>query len=240
MTIAYFDCFSGICGDMILGALFDLGLDEECFKNEIQKLEVTGYTIEVKQVEKNHISAKDVIISIDEKHQPYRSFTHIKNMIQNSSLDKNVKNTSIEIFLRLAKAEGKIHNKNVEDVHFHEVGAVDSIIDIVGAVIGIQKLGFKQIYCSPLPLGKGFVHCAHGMIPIPAPATIELIKDVPVYQTDRSQELVTPTGAAIITSIAKQFCDIPQMNIKKIGYGSGKTKSIYPSLLRVYLGELKQ
>jgi uncharacterized protein (TIGR00299 family) protein len=225
---------------MILGALFDLGLDEDYFKKEIQKLGFSGYNIEVKKVEKNHITAKDVYISIDEKHQPYRSYTHIKNMIQNSKLSNYVKKTSLDIFLRLAKAEGKIHNKNVEDVHFHEIGAVDSIIDIVGAVIGVEKMGIKQIYCSPLPLGKGFVKCAHGMIPIPAPATIELLKDVPVYQTDRTQEMVTPTGAAIITSISKKFCDMPPMYIKKIGYGSGKTKSIYPSLLRVYLGELKQ
>lgn len=240
MKVAYFDCFSGIAGDMILGALFDLGLDENYFKEEIQKLGVSGYNIEIKQVEKNHISAKDVYIDIDEKVQSHRSFSHIKKMINNSTLDENIKKTSIEIFFHLAKVEGKIHNRKVEDVYFHEIGAVDSIIDIVGAVIGIQKIGIKQIYYSPLPLGKGFRKCAHGIIPIPAPATVELLKNVQVYQTDRTQEMVTPTGAAIITIIAKQFRQMPPMYIKKIGYGSGKIKSIYPTLLRIFLGELKQ
>lgn len=236
MTVAYFDCFSGLCGDMILGALFDLGLDEEYFKKEIQKLNISGYSLEVQQVEEKHISAKDVIIAV-ENDQPHRSFNDIRSLIHQSTLDKTIKKTSEEIFFRLAKAEGKIHNISYEEVHFHEVGAVDSIIDIIGAVIGIQKLGIKQVICSPLPLGKGFVTCAHGLIPIPAPATIELLKNTPVYQTDRSQELVTPTGAAIITTIAKTFQDMPVMQIEKIGYGTGKIKSKYPSLLRIIVGK---
>jgi uncharacterized protein (TIGR00299 family) protein len=235
--MAYFDCFSGLAGDMILGALFDVGLDETSFLNQIQKLGLSGYTFEVKQVEENHIAAKDVYITVAEEHQPHRSYKHIKNMIADSSLDDTVKKISQMIFLNLAQAEGRIHNQHFEDVHFHEVGAVDSIIDIVGAVIGIQKLGITHIICSPLPLGKGFVKCAHGMIPIPAPATVELLKNVPVYQTDRIQELVTPTGAAIITTISERFGDMPSMKIKKIGYGSGKTKSTYPSLLRIIIGE---
>ena len=238
MIIAYFDCFSGICGDMILGALIDLGLDQDYFLKEIKKLGLSGYDISISSIEKNHISAKDVLISVTND-QPSRSYLDIKNLIEESSLDVRVKDKSIEIFKKLAKVEGKIHNKPYEEVHFHEVGAVDSIVDIVGAVIGIEKLGFDKIYSSPLPLGNGFIKCAHGVIPIPAPATIELLKDIPVYQTDRQQELVTPTGAAIISTIADGFQKMPSMNIKKIGYGSGKTKSHYPSVLRVIYGEKK-
>ena len=232
MTIAYFDCFSGICGDMILGALFDLGLDQKFFKKEIKKMDVTGFEIDIKEVERNHLHAIDVYINVTEN-QPHRSFQDIKNLIEKSKLDKDIKSKSIEIFQKLAQAEGKIHNVAFESVHFHEIGAVDSIIDIVGAAIGVNKLEFEKIFSSPLPLGKGFVNCAHGKIPIPAPATLEILKDVPVYQTDRKQELVTPTGAAIISSFANDFIDIPPMKIKRIGHGAGKTKSKYPNLLRV-------
>jgi len=239
MVDAYFDCFSGICGDMILGALFDLGLSEDFFKDEISKLAVSGYSVTVRTDEKNHIACKDILIEVTND-QPSRSYSDITRLINESKLDKRVKKISNDIFLNLAKAEGKIHSIPYENVHFHEVGAVDSIIDIVGAVIGIQKLSINNIICSPLPLGKGFVQCAHGLIPIPAPATVELLQNTPVYQTDRMQELVTPTGAAIITTLADDFQDMPPMNIHKIGYGSGKTKSKYPPLLRVFLGELEE
>ena len=239
MVDAYFDCFSGICGDMILGALFDLGLSEDFFKSELFKLDVSEYSITVRSIEKNHIACKDIVIEVTDD-QPSRSYNDITCLINESKLNDIVKKTSNDIFLNLAKAEGKIHNIPYENVHFHEVGAVDSIIDIVGAVIGIKKLGINKIICSPLPLGKGFVQCAHGLIPIPAPATVELLQNIPVYQTDRMQELVTPTGAGIITTLADDFKDMPPMNIHKIGYGSGKTKSKYPPLLRVFIGELEE
>jgi uncharacterized protein (TIGR00299 family) protein len=236
MKIAYFDCFSGICGDMILGALFDLGLDQNFFRKEIKKIDLTGFEIDIKEVERNHLHASDVNINVTEQ-QPHRSFKDIKRLIQGSKLDRKIKRKSIEIFQKLAKAEGRIHNVTFESVHFHEIGAVDSIIDIVGTVIGIEKFEFDKIFSSPLPLGKGFVNCAHGKIPIPAPATLEILKDVPVYQTERKQELVTPTGAAIISSFAHDFIDIPPMKIKRIGHGAGKTKSKYPNILRVIIGE---
>ncbi len=236
MVTAYFDCFSGIAGDMILGALIDLGVETEFLKKEIKKINLSGYKISFKKVEKNHITGIDVFINVDE-YQPHRSYSDIKKLIKNSSLDNKIKKISTQVFQKLAQAEGKIHNIPVEEVHFHEIGAVDSIIDIVGAVICIKKLGLKEIYCSPLPLGKGFVKSAHGLLPVPAPATVEILKNIPVYQTNRKQELVTPTGAAIITTIAKEFGELPSMKIKKIGYGAGKTKSIYPNLLRVFLGE---
>ena len=151
-----------------------------------------------------------------------------------------VKTRSQTIFTNLGKAEAKIHRVDIEDVHFHEVGAVDSIIDIVGSVIGITTLGIEKIYCSPLPLGHGFVSCDHGILPLPAPATVELLKGIPVYTVDRKQETVTPTGAAIMKTLTNQFGEMPHMKIKKIGYGSGKIKSDYPNVLRVFLGELEK
>ena len=239
MKTAYFDCFSGICGDMILGALVDLGLDVGYLKKELKKLNISGYEINVKKVESNNIAGTDVEIVVNEE-QHHRNLQDINKIIDDSSLDDEVKTVSKKIFYRLAQAESKVHNTAIDKVHFHEVGAVDSIIDIVGTVIGIKKLGISKIYCSHLPLGNGFVTCEHGVLPVPAPATVELLRDVPVYSTDRKQELVTPTGAAVITTFADQFGDIPVMKINKIGYGAGKTKSKYPNLLRVFLGELEK
>jgi pyridinium-3,5-bisthiocarboxylic acid mononucleotide nickel chelatase len=236
MTILYFDCFSGIAGDMVLGALLDLGVDQKYLKNELKRLHLSGYRIDVKQVESNHIAAVDVDVVVkDEQH--HRSLSDIITLLRKSTLPADVKDLSQKIFYNLAEAEAAVHRIDVEQVHFHEVGAVDSIIDIVGSVICITSLDVDTIYCSPLPLGSGFVSCAHGLLPLPAPATVELLKDVPVYSVDRKQELVTPTGAAIITTIASGFGQMPSMKISKIGYGSGKIKSEYPSLLRVYLGE---
>jgi len=202
MTVAYFDCFSGIAGDMILGAVIDLGVDIEFLKKEIEKLGISGYSIDVKKVEKNNITASDVYITVNEEEQHHRSFKDIKKLIEDSQLDDEVKDLSKKIFYNLAVAEGKVHNTSVDDVHFHEVGAVDSIIDIVGSVIGLKNLGVEQVFCSKLPLGSGSVKCSHGVIPIPAPATVELLRDVPVYQSNADHEMVTPTGAAVITTIA--------------------------------------
>jgi len=238
MTVAFFDCFSGIAGDMILGALIDLGVDREFLRQELEKLDITGYSIDVKKVKKNNISASDVYITVNFEEQHHRSFKDIKKLIDNSQLDSDVKDLSKKIFHRLAVAEAKVHNVDVDEVHFHEVGAVDSIIDIVGSVICLKKLRIKKVFCSNLPLGNGFVNCSHGVIPIPAPATVELLKNIPVYQTDADHEMVTPTGAAVITTIAEGFGEMQSMKISKIGYGAGKIKSSQPGLLRVFLGEL--
>lgn len=240
MVVAYFDCFSGIAGDMILGALIDLGVDIEFLKKEIKKLDLMGYSIDVKKAKKKNVTASDVIITINEKQQSHRSYKDIKKLIDESCLDDDVKDLSKKIFYNLAVAEGKVHNVDTDDVHFHEVGAVDSIIDIVGSVIGLKKLGVDQVFCSKLPLGSGFVNCSHGVIPIPAPATVELLRDVPVYQADVDHEMVTPTGAAVITTIVDDFGEMPLMKIKKVGYGAGKIKSKQPGLLRVFLGELEK
>jgi len=237
MVIAYFDCFSGIAGDMILGALIDSGLEPSFLKKELEKLNLSGYKIYTKDVNYNEIKGTDFIIEIEETNT-HRHLSDINRIIEKSKLDDIIKKTSKQIFFNLAKAESKVHNINVEEVHFHEVGAVDTIIDIVGSVIGIKKLGIKKIFCSPLPLGKGFVSCAHGVLPLPAPATVEILKGIPVYSDERKQELVTPTGAAIIATVTYKFGNMPLMKINKIGYGSGKIKSDYPNLLRIFLGEL--
>jgi uncharacterized protein (TIGR00299 family) protein len=238
MTIAYFDCFSGIAGDMILGALIDLGVDETVLKKELKKLPLTGYDILVKKVECNHIAATDVTVIITEDHH-HRNLSDINDIIKRSTLTPQVKKLSQNIFYNLGNAEAKIHNVNIEDVHFHEVGAVDSIVDIVGSVIAVTLLGIDTIYCSPLPLGHGFVSCEHGLLPLPAPATVELLKGIPVYTVERNQETVTPTGAAVITTLASAFGQMPPMKITQIGYGRGKLPSKYPSVLRVFLGELE-
>jgi pyridinium-3,5-bisthiocarboxylic acid mononucleotide nickel chelatase len=239
MMIAYFDCFSGIAGDMILGALIDLGVDIQVLKNELKKLPLAGYDIKVEQVECNHIAAKDVTVTVTEE-QSHRSLSEIIDILKRSTLDTKVKTLSKDIFSHLGNAEAKIHHVNREKVHFHEVGAVDSIVDIVGSIIGITALSIEKIYCSPLPLGHGFVSCDHGILPLPAPATVELLKGIPVYTVDWNQETVTPTGAAIMRTLAGGFGEMPPMTITKIGYGSGKIKSDYPNVLRVFLGELEK
>ncbi len=239
MNVAFFDCFSGIAGDMILGALIDLGVDGEFLKKELKKINISGYEIDIKKVKKNNISGTDVYVVVKEK-QHHRNLSDINDIINNSNLEGEVKELGKKIFYRLAEAESKIHDMEIEKVHFHEVGAIDSIIDIVGAAICLKKLGIEKVFCSNLPLGKGFVKCSHGIIPIPAPATVELLKNVPVYQSEANHEMVTPTGAAIITTIADDFGKIPSMKIEKIGYGAGKIKSSQPGLLRVYLGKLEK
>jgi len=238
MNVAYFDCFSGIAGDMILGALIDLGVDVSVLKKELKKLPLTGYDIVVKKVKSNHIAATDVTVVVTED-QHHRSLSDIVELLKRSTLDDTVKTRSQNIFTVLGKAEAAVHQIDIDEVHFHEVGAIDSIVDIVGSVIGVTNLGIEKIYCSSLPLGHGFVSCDHGILPLPAPATVELLKGIPVYSVDREQETVTPTGAAIMRTLASQFGEMPLMKIAKIGYGSGKIKSDYPNLLRVVLGELE-
>lgn len=223
---------------MTLGALLDLGVPKKFFLNELKKIPLSGYKIEIINVEVNHIAAVDVNIIVTEV-QHHRSLADITKIIQRSRLSSSVKERSKKIFENLAWAEHRIHKIPLQQIHFHEVGAVDSILDIVGSVIGLSYLSVEKIYCSPLPLGHGFVSCEHGILPLPAPATMELLKGIPVYSVKRTQELVTPTGAAIVKTLADHFGELPPMKITRIGYGSGKIKSEYPNILRIYLGELE-
>ena len=237
MKIAYFDCFSGISGDMILGSLIDAGADFSEIEKDLSKLNLKNYNLYIKQVQKNGITGTkfDVDIS-DDKHS--RNFKDIKDLIEKSSLEVDVKNISIKIFQTLAEVEAKIHGKEIEDVHFHEVGAVDSIIDIVGTLFGIEFLGITSISSSSLPLGSGFTKTGHGTIPIPAPATIALLKGVPVYDSGLKHELVTPTGAALVKELAGAFGSMPSMIVDSVGYGVGsRDLPDRPNLIRIILGE---
>lgn len=236
MKFAYFDCFSGASGDMILAALLDSGLDFEQWKTELAKLPVKDYQLHVSKTVKKGISATQIQVEIPQEHT-HRALSTILAMIDSSGLSDFVKKTSTRIFTRLGEAEAKIHQCPLEKIEFHEVGAVDAMIDIVGACIGIELLDIQDIWVSPLHLGKGFVDCAHGRLPVPPPAVVELLKGIPVYSTEVEGELVTPTAAAILSTLAKGFGPIPYLQIQSIGYGAGHRDLPIPNVLRVLIGE---
>lgn len=238
MTLAYFDCFSGISGDMTLGALVDAGLPIEVLRSELAKLDLPGYTLSSEKVRRSGLSATKVHVLLDEKEQPARHLSDIEKIINGSSLFPAVKQKSLNIFQRLAEVEAKVHGTTPEKVHFHEVGAVDAIVDIVGSVIGLEHLGITEINGSPVNVGSGTVHTAHGKLPVPAPATVELLKNIPLYSSSITIELTTPTGAAIISTLAASFGPIPHMVISRIAYGAGnKDLPGQPNVLRLMIGE---
>jgi len=236
MKIAYFDCFSGISGDMTVGALLDAGLKIETLEKELKKLGLSGYQLEVNKVVKKGISATRFKVKIKEEGVE-RRFKDILTILEKSKLDGEIKKETKKIFFNIAQAESKIHQKDIDKIHFHEIGGLDSIIDITSAVIGIKTLRIEEIHSSALPVGKGFVKCAHGVIPVPAPATLELLKNIPTYNGGIESEMITPTGAAIISTLAKSFGERPLMKIERIGYGAGEKEFTIPNLLRVSIGE---
>ncbi|MGC8604654.1 MAG: nickel pincer cofactor biosynthesis protein LarC, partial [Desulfomonilaceae bacterium] len=240
MKVAYFDCFSGASGDMILGSLLDLGLSLEQLRRDLSKLRLSDYEIGVRKTTKRGLSGSQAIINIDEAchHHHHRHLHDIVSIVNNSDLVQSVKDRIVKIFSRLAEAEAKVHQTNVEKIHFHEVGAMDAIIDVAGAVIGLEALGIERVYCSPLHLGSGTIECAHGVLPVPAPATAELIKGKPLYSTGVKGELLTPTGAAILTTLAYEFGPMPAMVPQNLGYGAGTSDPPIPNLLRVIIGDL--
>ena len=238
--LAYFDCFSGISGDMTLGALNDLGVPLPWLKEKLIQMPLTGFNITVETVTRNGISAKLINVVVD-KDQNSRDYNQIRSLIQNSPYSDFVKKTSLDIFERIAEAESQIHDCHKEKVHFHEVGGIDAIVDIVGTALGIEYLNIDRIIASKIPLGNGFVDSMHGVIPVPSPATLLILKGVPVYGSGIPQELVTPTGAAIITALAESFDKMPEMKIEKVGYGSGqRILETQSNLLRVISGEAFQ
>jgi len=239
MRAAYFDCFSGISGDMVLGALVDLGWPVEELKRELDKLDLFGYRIEAKKVAKRGILSTQIKIRVKEGKKE-RKLEDILSILDKSKLEEKVKERSRAIFTKLASVEAKIHGKSPQKIHFHELGGLDTIIDVVGAVAGMNYLGVEKVYSSPLPLGKGFVKCSHGILPVPAPATLELLKEIPVYGSDIEAELVTPTGAAIISNLAENFGQMPPMKIEHIGYGAGQRDLTIPNLLRVSIGVIRK
>jgi len=235
MTIIYFDCFAGASGDMLLAALLDAGAPLAAVQAELARLPVGGYELKTQRVRKQGLEALDVTVEVREAAQPHRHFRDIRQMLAESSLMPAVRERSIAVFTRLAEAEGKVHGHSPEAVHFHEVGAVDAIVDIVGIAAALEALGAKEILASPLHVGSGFVQCAHGLLPVPAPATMELLQGLPVYSRGLEAELLTPTGAAVLATLA-DFGPLPAMTVQKTGYGAGKRDLPIPNLLRVITG----
>jgi len=233
---AYFDCFSGISGDMTLGALIDLGTPVKWLQKELARLPLDGFHLTATPMMRNGIQATFVSVEIEESGHS-RDYKTIKSLLEDCPLSDAVKSRSLTIFERLARAEAGIHGCALDQVHFHEVGGVDAIVDIVGTALCLEKLGINQVISSRIPLGSGFVDCQHGKLPVPAPATIEILKDVTVYGADVACELVTPTGAAIITSLAESFGPLPPMRVEKTGYGAGQRElADRPNLLRIITG----
>lgn len=267
MKILYYDCFAGISGDMNLGAMIDIGVDKEYLLKELSKLNISDeYEIKIKKDMKKGIQGTkvDVILKHEHTHDNkedhnghcnnihegehhhehlhehvHRNLKDIEDIINGSTLNDNVKKLSLNMFMKVAKAEGKVHGKPLDEVHFHEVGATDSIIDIVGAAICLDYLKVDKIMASNVELGGGFVKCAHGLIPVPAPATVEILKGIPVKSGVVPFETTTPTGAAILSGNVDEFSEIKEFLIDKIGYGIGQRDVDIPNVLRVYLGEKK-
>lgn len=238
MRVCYLDCFSGISGNMVLGALIDIGLPKSILLEEVAKLGIEPFNMEVKRHERMRIYGTHVKVRVREGDRPQRSYREIKRMIEESPLDQPVKERSLDIFHRLASAEARIHGEKIDEVHFHEIGALDSIVDVVGTAIGVNYLAIEQVFASRIPVGSGFVRGQHGRLPVPAPATLEILKGIPIYPSSLNEEMVTPTGAAILASLAAGFGDIPEMRIESLGYGVGdKVFEEIPNVLRIILGE---
>ena len=259
MKTLYFDCSSGISGNMTLGALLEIVGDEKYLLEELKKLNIDGYKIEISKQVKNGITGTYVNVILEHEHHhshedehehhhhkhhhhEHRNLNDVNNIIDNSSLDNNTKDLAKRIFLRVAKAESKVHNKPLDEVHFHEVGAIDSIVDIVGTAILINKINPDKIISSIVNDGYGFIECAHGTMAVPVPATSEIFanSNVKFRQIDIDTELVTPTGAAIIAELAEDFITLPAMVTEKIGWGTGTKDLKIPNVLKVYYGEIQE
>jgi uncharacterized protein (TIGR00299 family) protein len=236
MKIAYFDCIAGASGDMILGALLDAGLPEEMLRQQLGHLRLADFDLRLRRVEKNGFSAVkvDVIVKDD---VPARHLPEIEAIVVNSDLPAAIKDQAVAIFRRLGEVEASIHGTTLDQVHLHELGGVDTIVDVVGALAGLAALGVERVVVSPLPLGRGFVRGAHGPIPLPAPATVALLKGAPVVGSNLEMELVTPTGAALLASLAAEFGPIPAMTLEAVGYGAGGRDLPIPNVLRLLLGQ---
>ena len=257
MKILYFDCSSGISGNMTIGALLEIVDDENYLLNELKKLNIDGYEIKIFKKVKNGITGTYVDVLLEHEHHhkhkehnhenehthhhEHRNLSDVNKIIDNSTLNEEVKKLAKKIFLRVAKAESKVHNKPLEEVHFHEVGAIDSIIDIVGTAILINKINPDKIVSSTVNDGYGFIECAHGKMAVPVPATSEIFSNsnVKFRQIEIDTELVTPTGAAIIAELATDFMPLPEMQVEKIGWGSGSKDLQIPNVLKVYYGNIE-
>ncbi|MDD5132238.1 MAG: LarC family nickel insertion protein [bacterium] len=238
MKIAYLDCSNGISGDMFLAAMLDAGLDIIDLRRELAKLPISGYGVSLKKVRVGGINTSRLMVRVNQP-QHLRYLPDIRRIIRESSLAPAVKKRSGRIFTRLAEAEAKVHGCKIDQVHFHEIGALDTIIDIVGVAWGVHKLGIKKLFCSPINVGSGTIRMAHGIFPVPAPATAELLKNIPYYQSIVKQELATPTGVVLAKEMSFGFGALPQMNITSIGQSSGSRQiSGHINLFRLLIGNL--
>ncbi len=239
MKIAYFDCIAGASGDMILGAMLDAGLSESALREGLAALKLRDFELRIQRVAKHAFSATkvDVLVADD---VPERHLAEIETIVHHSALPAPIQKQAMTIFQRLCEAEANIHGTTPDNVHLHELGGVDTIVDVVGTLIGLDTLNIEEVYVSPLPLGRGSVHGAHGYIPLPAPATVALLCNheggVPIVGTDLQMETVTPTGAVLLTSLAKSFGPLPPMTLISVGYGAGTKDLPIPNILRLLVG----
>lgn len=238
MRTVYFDCFSGISGDMTIGALIDAGADFEVLRNRLATLPLSGYELAIEKVTKQGIAGTKFHVHVHDPGTQHRRLRDIAAILHASGLEPYLQTRALEVFTRLAEAEATIHHTTIDQVHFHEVGAVDSIVDITGAVIALDLLGVQRLLASAVNVGAGFVRAAHGVLPVPGPATAELLKGAPTYARGQDGELTTPTGAALLATLAEGFGPLPELCVERIGYGAGsKDLPQAPNLLRVFIGE---
>lgn len=238
--VLYFDIINGISGDMTIATLLDLGIPKDIFLEEIYKLNLNDeFEINIEQKNESGIVGTKIEV-ITKEVNSHRHLSDIYDIIDKSSLNEFVKNKSKEIFMVIAKAEAKVHGTTIDKIHFHEVGAIDSIVDVVSACILVDLLCIDKIYSTSVPVGSGFVKCDHGLMPVPAPATIEILKDVPIKLNTVKGECTTPTGAAIIKTLCNEFVDVLEFEVKQIGYGMGHKQFEIPNILRTVLGVKKK
>lgn len=236
MKILYLDCFAGISGDMTLGALIDAGAVVHEIEAGLSRLGLPDLRLSI--ASQNKYGIKGTVVNVQAPDvQPHRTFPAIKTIYENSTLPPGVKDRALKVFRLLAEAEGNVHGTSPEEVHFHEMGALDALVEITGVAIALESMGIQKIVSSPLPLSSGFVDCAHGKLPVPVPAVMELIKGIPTRTTDVEGELVTPTGAALAVALADSFGPMPAMVISTVGYGAGTAVFTFPNMLRAVVGE---
>ncbi len=239
MKVLYFDLIGGASGDMILGALIDAGVPAEKLTEMLDGLNLDEFELKADSINKNGFQATKVDILVGEQ-PPERHLKEILDVINNSSLPLSIQNQAIRIFKNIASVEAGIHNKPIDQIHLHELGGTDTIVDVTGALLALDFLEVSHIYASPIPLGSGFITGAHGQIPLPAPATLGLLKGVPVRQTEIKAELITPTGAALLAELVDDFSPPPEMKVNALGYGAGTRDLPIPNLLRVMIGETEE
>ena len=241
MRDLFFECQSGISGDMILGALIDLGLDLPALTERLQTLPLTGFRLEAERIKRKGVMGTQLHVEVDEARDIHRTWPEVRDIVRAARFTPTVESRALAAFEKLARAEATVHNTDIERIHFHEVGCLDAIVDITGAMLGLELLDIQTIRCSPLNVGHGTVKCRHGVMPVPAPATVELLKGVACYQNDLGGELVTPTGAAIITTLTDHFAPMPEFQTDRIGYGAGTREyPDRPNYLRILQGRFAE